>query len=196
MPIGVTGKVRGFLLKPSATFQATRKEGLSSAFQYYVVLLIIFSILVFIVYTLAFTSLPAVVSGLLPAGLGAELSVYVVFVLFVLRLYGVFLSGLMYHVFVILFGGTGGVVQTIKTVMYASTPAFVLGWIPIIAIIGDIWALILLIIGLRENQAMPTGRAILVVLIPLAFSLIFVGSLVLVVGATFYRARLHALTGV
>ncbi|NLZ29923.1 MAG: YIP1 family protein [Methanomicrobiales archaeon] len=196
MPIGVTGKVRGFLLKPSATFQATRKESLSSAFQYYVVLLIIFSILVFIVYTLAFTSLPAVVSGLLPAGLGAELSVYVVFVLFVLRLYGVFLSGLMYHVFVILFGGTEGVVQTIKTVMYASTPAFVLGWIPIIAIIGDIWALILLIIGLRENQAMPIGRAILVVLIPLAFSLIFVGSLVLVVGATFYRARLHALTGV
>jgi hypothetical protein len=194
MSIGVAEKAKGFLLKPSATFQATRAESLSSAFQYYVILLIIFSALMFIVYAAAFAAFPAVISGLLPAGFGAELSLYLVFFLFVLRLYGIFLSGLAYHVFVILFGGTQGVVQTIKTVMYASTPDVLLGWIPIISIVGAVWTLILIIIGIRENQEMPLGRAVLVLVVPLILSLISAGLLALTLGA-FYRARLRALTG-
>ncbi len=195
MPVGVAKKVKGFFLKPSATFQATRTESLSSAFQYYVILLIIFSVLVFIVYAVAFTAFPAVISGLLPAGFGAELSLFLVFSLFVIQLYGIFLSGLTYHVFVILFGGTQGVVQTIKTVMYASTPHFILGWIPIISIVGAVWTLILIIIGIRENQEMPLGRAVLVLIVPLILGLISWGLFALALGL-FYRARLRALTGI
>jgi hypothetical protein len=194
MSIGFAEKVKGFFLKPSATFQATRAESLSTAFQYYVVLLIIFSVLLFIVIAVASTAIPAITSGLLPMGFGAELSLYLVFSLFVIQLYGIFLSGLLYHVFVILFGGTQGVVQTIKTVMYASTPHFILGWIPIISIVGAVWTLILIIIGIRENQEMTLGRSILVLIVPLVLGLISWGFFALALGAL-YRARLHALTG-
>jgi len=195
MPIDVADKVKGFFLKPSATFQATRTESLSSAFQYYVILLIIFSVLVFIVFAVAFTAFPAVMSGLLPPVFGIELSLYLVFFLFVLRLYGIFLGGLAYHVFVILFGGKQGVAQTLKTVMYASTPDLLLGWIPIVSAAGAVWTLILIIIGIRENQDMSLGRAIWVVIVPVVLSLITAGLGALVMIAL-HRARLLALTGI
>ena len=195
MPIDVTGKVKGFFLKPSATFRATRTESLSIAFQYYVILSIIYSVLVFIVFAVTFTAFPGVISGLLPPGFGIELSLYLAFLLFVIHLYGVFLSGLAYHVFVILFGGKEGVVQTIKTVMYASTPDLLLGWIPIVSAAGAVWTLILIIIGIRENQEMPLGRSFWVAVIPVVLYLIsaFLGVLVLI---AFRRARLRALTGI
>jgi hypothetical protein len=46
-------KVKGFLLHPSETFQATRAETLTSAYQYYVILLIIFSVLLAIVVSVS-----------------------------------------------------------------------------------------------------------------------------------------------
>jgi hypothetical protein len=195
MPIDVAGKAKGFLLKPSATFRATKEESLSSAFQYYVILLVVFSVVTFVVYALVFTSIPAVMSGRLPEGFGAELSIYIAFFLFMVRFYGVFLTGLVYHVFVLLFGGTQGAARTIRTLMYASTPAIILGWIPIIAVVGDVWTFILFIIGIRENQDMPLGRAVLVAILPLILSLISAGLIVLAV-STLYRARLHALMGI
>jgi hypothetical protein len=195
MSVGVAEKVKGFLLNPSATFQATRTESLNTAFQYYVILLIIFHVLLFIVYAAAYTAIPAIIRMLLPAGFGVELSLFIVFFLFVIQLYGIFLSGFGYHVFVILFGGTKGVVQTIKTVMYASTPVFILGWIPIISIVGTVWTLILIIIGIRENQEMPLGRAILVLIVPLILGLITWGLFALAL-STLFLAPLRALPGI
>jgi hypothetical protein len=92
--------------------------------------------------------------------------------LFVFMLFAIFISGFYYHVFVILFGGQKGLTQTVKTVMYASTPALLLGWIPFVSFIGSVWTVILIIIGVRENQELTTGRAVLVVLVPLVLTVI------------------------
>ncbi len=194
MPTGVAGKAKGFLMRPSATFQATKRENLSSAFQYYVILLIIFSVLMSIVYAAALPFLPAVTGGRLPAGFGIESDIFIAFFLFLTRFYGVFLSGLMYHVFVILFGGAEGVGQTMKAIMYASTPALILGWIPVVAIVGDIWTLILVIIGIRENQNISLGRAVLVLVIPLILSLI--AAVLIVLTLVFHTIHLRTLMGV
>jgi hypothetical protein len=194
MPMDVAGKAKGFFLRPSATFQATKEENLSSAFQYYVILLIIFSVLMFIVYAAALTFLPAVTGGRLPTGFGVELGIPLAFFLFVIRFYGIFLSGLTYHVFVILFGGTEGVGQTMKAVMYASTPALILGWIPVVAIVGDIWTLILIVIGIRENQELPLGRAVLVLIIPLILSLI--AAMLIALTLVFHFTHLRTLMGI
>ena len=194
MPMDVAGKAKGFFLRPSATFQATKEENLSSAFQYYVILLIIFSVLMFIVYAAALTFLPAVTGGRLPTGFGVELGILLAFFLFVIRFYGIFLSGLTYHVFVILFGGTEGVGQTMKAVMYASTPALILGWIPVVAIVGDIWTLILNVIGIRENQELPLVRAVLVLIIPLILSLI--AAMLIALTLVFHFTHLRTLMGI
>ena len=69
-----------------------------------------------------------------------------------------------------------------------------LGWIPLVLIIGYIWTYILIIIGIRENQQMSTGRAILVVVVPLVLSLIFLAGLLAVAGS-FAHALLAPLPG-
>jgi hypothetical protein len=178
-------KVKGFLLKPAETFRATASESLNSAFQYYVILLIIYSILLAIVisvslgityYTLPLTGILGSNGASIMNAFTPFLVSYVLFLpylVFMVSLFGIFLSGLFYHVFVILFGGQKGVAQTVKTVMYAWTPFFLIGWIPFISIIGVIWSWILIIIGIRENQEMTYGMAALVLIVPLILSLIF-----------------------
>ena len=206
----VTEKVKGFLLKPSETFKATKKESLGTAFQYYTFLLIIFSVLYAIVSSavglsafneflsqLGSTGLIGGYSAIaLQAftGFVAALSLLMAYILFLILLLGVFLDGFFYHVFVLLFGGTKGVAQTIKTVMYASTPFFILGWIPYVSIIGAVWAWILLIIGIKENQEMALSHAILVVVIPLLLILILALIAAAVMG-TFLTAFMSILPG-
>jgi hypothetical protein len=182
-------KVKGFLLHPAETFRVTRAETLTSAYQYYVILLIIFSVLLAIVVSVSVgatywsSSVTTIASsGLLGSnGSGivkaftAFLVTYLLFLpyfLFVFMLFAIFISGFYYHVFVILFGGQKGLTQTVKAVMYASTPALLLGWIPFVSFIGSVWTVILIIIGVRENQEMTTGRAVLVVLVPLVLTVI------------------------
>jgi len=181
----IVEKVKGFLLKPAETFRATSSESLNSAYQYYVILLIIYSILLAIVisvslgvtyYTLPLTGVLGSNGASIVNAFTPFLVSYVLFIpylMFMFMLFGIFLSGFWYHVFVILFGGRKGLAQTVKTVMYAWTPFFLIGWIPFISIIGIIWSWILIIIGIRENQEMTYGMAALVLIVPLILTLIF-----------------------
>jgi hypothetical protein len=202
----IVEKVKGFLLKPAETFRATASESLNSAFQYYVILLIIYSILLAIVisvslgityYTLPLTGLLGSNGASIMNAFTPFLVSYVLFVpylAFMVMLFGIFLSGFWYHVFVILFGGKKGVAQTVKTVMYAWTPFFLIGWIPFISIIGIIWSWILIIIGIRENQEMTYGRAALVLIVPLILTLIFIIGMFAVI-ASFVGAIASILPG-
>lgn len=183
----IVEKVKGFLMAPTKTFKECKPESLGAAFRYYVVLLIIFTILYAIVsvivgmvtYTdslnqLAETGmLGSSIAELLQnlSGFIIALEIFFVYLFFLILLVGVFLDGLFYHVFVLLFGGQG-FRETIKAMMYAATPWFLLGWIPYISIIGGIWAIVLFIIGVKEFHGMTLGRAILVFLVPFVLILI------------------------
>ena len=196
--------VKGFILKPAETFRSTQGESLNSAYQYYVRLVVIYSVILFafIAASIAATGSrhPA---GTLPGGgirlmqaFGPFLETYILWLpvfLFILLLFIVFIQGFEIHVFVLLFGGQKGLVQTLKTIMYAFTPVMFLGWIPIISIVGGVWTYILIVIGIRENQEMSTGRAVLVALIPPVLSLIFFAGVITLIGP-FLRA-LAALNG-
>lgn len=184
-------ELKGFLMKPGEAFKQTKGKTLGAAYRYYVILLIIFGILFTIVaVSLGIAHFSSVVNQLatfpwigkvLSSGL-AHFSAFVVawklfasFALFLMLLFGIFLQGLWYHVFVLLFGGEKGVVQTLKTTMYAATPALLLGWIPYIWIIGLIWALVLFIIGIAENQEISIGKAVAVIIVPIILWLILIG---------------------
>jgi len=183
-------KVKGFLMAPTKAFQDSRADTLSEAFRYYFVLLVIFSILYAIVSAAigmaAFTAMLGqlaasgamgeTLAGVLQnfSGFVVAVSLFFVYLLFLLMLFGVFFSGFIYHVFVLLLGGEKGYVTTVKTIMYASTPWLLLGWIPYVSAIGALWSLILLILGIKETQEMTLGSALLVILVPLILVLILV----------------------
>jgi hypothetical protein len=184
-------EMKGFLMAPSATFRKTRVKSVAAAYQYYAALLVIFTVLFgIVVVSLGFSSFMSmanqmaaipILGGVISAAVVnfstfiISLNVFFVYLVFLALFMGIFILGLKTHVFVLLMGGEKGVVQTVKTTMYASTPALLLGWIPFVGVIGGIWSLALLVIGLKENHEMEMGNAVLVVFIPIMLWIILIG---------------------
>lgn len=79
--------------------------------------------------------------------------------------------------FVLLFGGRRGISQTVRAVVYASTPTVLTFWFPPIVGFTVMWSLVLTIVGLRQTQGLSTARAILAVFVPLT---VLTGSLLAV----------------
>jgi hypothetical protein len=187
----LVSNVKGFIMTPSATFGKTRGKSLAAAYQYFVALLVIFTVLFgIVVVSLGFSSFMTmakqmatipVLGGVISAAVMnfsnfiISLNVFFVYLVFLALFIGIFILGLKTHVFVLLMGGEKGVVQTVKTTMYASTPALLLGWIPFVGVIGCIWSLALLVIGIKENHEMEMGNAVLVVFIPIMLWIILIG---------------------
>lgn len=191
-------KIKGFLINPVETFRKQSGEHLGAAYRYYVVLLVLFSVLygivaialdmsVFNTTIASLGSIPGMEWAAYLASFGAfavSFDIFFIYVMFFISLFSIFISGLMLHCFVLLLGGEKGYSQTIKSMMYAYTPYLLFGWIPYVNIIVAVWMLALQVIGIRELQEMQTEHAVLVVLLP-AF-LVFFGFLLFgIVIATF-----------
>lgn len=202
--------VQGFLMSPAGAFKQAGTKTLGAAYQYYAMLLVIFTILYGIV-TLAVgafmfngyvqqLSMVPLIGKLLSAQLakfGAFVMVaqlFYVYMVFLLLLFGIFLVGFLLHAFVILMDGKKGVNDTLKTTMYAATPGLLLGWIPFICIIGWVWSFVLLILGFRDNNGLSFEKAIMVAVIPVVLWLVML-ALGIGVISTFMGALASLLPG-
>lgn len=179
-------KIKGFLLKPAETFQTYKSESLGAAYQYYIVLLVIFTIFFGIVavgFDLTFMTATIQTLSQVPgmewvaafSAFGAfvvAFDVFALYLMFIISIFWIFLSGLILHCFALLLDADKGYVQTIKALMYSYTPYFLFGWIPYVNIIAAVWSLVLLALGVRELQEISTGKAVLVVLIPIILAFI------------------------
>jgi len=185
-------KVKGFLMAPTETFKASKGDSLGNAFRYYTILLVIWAILAAIVWMvmgyLAFQDAIIRIGnmGFFGSQIAEALSnfgafvttfqLFTVYAFFFLSLVGVFFIAFFWHVFALLFGAKQEFKQTIKTTMYASTPFFIIGWIPYIAVIGWLWYLVLMIIGLSETQDMTIGEAAMAIVVPVI--LVIIGAVI------------------
>ncbi len=163
-------KLKGLLFNPVETFQKSREDTLGTAFAYYIVLAIVNSILI----TLLFSAVASLTPLAMLPGFTELFSPIVFVVLLVGWIVAPFIGGAWLHLFVWLLGGRKGYIQTVKAVMYAATPSQLLGWIPIVSIIGMIWGLVLEVIGIRELQEISTGRAIAAVILSVVVVLVII----------------------
>lgn len=182
----ISDKIKGFIARPAETFIAKKDESLGKAYQYYVVLLIIFSVLYGIVTILtginSFSEITAMTGDMFGpefgdaisafGGFAAAMDFFFIYLMFVMSLFTVFISGFILHCFVLMFDGEKGYRMTLKSVFYAYTPYLLLGWIPFVNIIALIWTLILQVIGIKTYHEISTGKAIMVVLLPIILFLI------------------------
>jgi hypothetical protein len=175
--------VKGFLMSPVEAFKQVQGKTVGAAFQYYALLLVIFTILFGIVNliigamvlnsSVIQVSLIPVIGNLLSTNLAkfgtflATAQLFFVYMVFLSLLFGVFVVGLFLHVFVLLMDGQKGLRETLKTTMFAATPALLLGWIPFINVIGGIWSFVLLILGFRENNGLSLEKSVIAALLPL-----------------------------
>jgi hypothetical protein len=174
--------VTGFLMSPVEAFKQVGGKTLGAAYQYYALLVLIFSIL-FGIVTLIMgavmlntlvqeVSMIPLIGRLLSVELAkfgtfiATSQLFVVYLVFLALLFGVFFVGLFLHVFVVLMDGKKSVKETLKTTMFAATPALLLGWIPFIGILGGIWSFVLLILGFRDNNGLSLEKSVIAAILP------------------------------
>jgi hypothetical protein len=183
--------VKGFILSPTETFQKVRGADLGDTLKYYLILVVINTILTVIVSLVALSAVWTMFNSLLPGlGLGAPtlagfgIVIFAILMIF-LSVVILFIAAAWLHLWVYLLGGRKGYLETLKAIAYADTPSLLLGWIPVIGIIGAIWSFILSIIGIRELHEMTTGRAAIAVI--LAVVIVFI-IIILVAAALFITA--------
>nr|QNO54564.1 hypothetical protein KENJCFKB_00024 [Methanosarcinales archaeon ANME-1 ERB7] len=152
----VVERIRGFLVSPIKTFDASKDDTFGNAAVYFITILAISAVL-------------SGITGWLVFQHGVAMIVMIVLV-FVLGILGVFIVGLWIHIWVYLFGGRKGVTQTLKALMYGATPNCLLGWIPIAGIFTVLWTLILQIVGIRQLHELSTKRAVLAVILAMVLA--------------------------
>ena len=196
--------VMGFLMSPVEAFKQVGGKTLGAAYQYYAMLVLIFSILFgFVTLIMGAVMLNTLVQevSMIPL-IGRLLSVelakfgtfiatsqlFVVYLVFLALLFGVFFVGLFLHVFVVLMDGKKSVKETLKTTMFAATPVLLLGWIPFIGILGGIWSFVLLILGFRDNNGLSLEKSVIAAILPVVLWWIL-----LILGATMISSFFGAL---
>jgi len=163
-------KVKKYMLSPTKTFKAEKKTKLEDAFKYGLIGLAIYSLL----NGLIFMAMP---SATLPlAGVAAFIAIFVFLVIF--GFIAMLIGSLWLHLWAYIFGARKGLKQTIKSIFYANTPNYYLGWIPFINILSGIWSLVLQVIGLVHLQKLSTMRAIGAVFIAIIIPLIILVAIV------------------
>ena len=180
--------MKGFLLTPVETFRTVRDTDLGDSLKYYLILLAINAVLSAIVSLAIASAVGTTITSIftqagipLPAVTGAGvigIALMMIIVQFVL----VFIGAAWLHVFVWLLGGRRGYLQTLKAIIFGSTPTMLFGWIPFIGFLAGLWSLVLGIFGLQELQNMTTLKALLaiffsimiVILIAIAIASFFV----------------------
>jgi hypothetical protein len=157
--------VKGFILSPVENFHKVGPADLGDTLKYYLILLVINTVLTVIVSLVALSAVWAAINALFPSlGLGAPtlagfgIVIFAILMIFVYLLL-LFIGAGWVHIWVYILGGRKGYMQTLKAIAYGDTPNLLLGWIPVVSIIGAIWSFVLWIIGVRELHEMSTGRA-------------------------------------
>ena len=162
----ITRTFKGLLLNPSEEMKKLREEPLEEAFVYYLVLSAVFVVLmavasvIFMAVTLHASSIFLLVY-LVGYLIGGYIGCFI----------GLIIGSIILHVFVYCLGGRKGLEATIKAAIYSFTPIALIGWIPVVGIIGSIWSLVLEAIAIRDLHEISTARAVIAVILTILFIL-------------------------
>jgi len=158
MQKGMFQKCKEIISKPSSFFKSLDEKGVKAAFYYSAVLSLV-SLILGLGYGFLTDSTYSTIWGYL-----------VLYWPFSVALN--FLIALILHLFVKLFRGKGPYSKTYQLYIYASTPSFLLGWIPYVSFLGSVWMLVLLVIGTMHMHKLSRARTIWLYAVVLAFELI------------------------
>ncbi|VVB87898.1 Yip1 domain protein [uncultured archaeon] len=177
---------KGILTEPSKTFDALKGESIGEALKYYAVIVAIYSAIYAVLISLLFGSMFRQFGVMMGIGFGPAGAVAIFLMMFIFGIIGIIIGGAIFHIFVYLAGGRKGINQTIKAVIYGSTPGLLLGWIPLVGLIAGVWSLILEVVGIRQLHEMTTGKAVLAVVLLLVVIVIITVILAAVIAAFFF----------
>jgi hypothetical protein len=174
--------IKGFILSPVETFLKVKDTDYPDTIRYFLVLVLIYTILSIPVMLVLLPS--AWFSGvftLLGIGTLAGFGIVIFAVMMIIAaLVFLFIWAAWLHFWVYIFGGRKGYRETLKALAFGETPALLLGWIPVLGILAWIWSVILSILGIHKLHDISTARALGAVVVAMLIPL-----LVLVLLASF-----------
>ncbi|WP_165394822.1 YIP1 family protein [Methanofollis fontis] len=153
----VLRRAAGMLFRPAETFRDINNGSLKDAFLFYAALLLLNAVLSTLLAFVIMRGVSiggSVIGGSVWMGLpGAFFGTLVSGFIFLCA------GGLLLHLLVGIVGGGRPINPTFGVLMYGATPYLLLGWIPIADLIGGVWMIGTVIIGIREVHGMPARRA-------------------------------------
>jgi hypothetical protein len=173
MALSFLDKIVGFLARPAETFRAVRDETLSDAAIYYLLLLILTSVLGGLMVYLGLAVMDG--SGLgINAVPGDPMSfVWALIFVYFWGLFTLVIWSIVLQIGAKALGGRGEFEDAFKVAVYAQTPFLLLGWIPVVGfILTQLWAVWLTVIGVRELYGVDTGKAAGVAVVALVLYLL------------------------
>lgn len=165
--------IKGMLTDPTKTFEAVRENTLGEAVLYFIAWTVIF-----ILGSVALTELFGMDGGVYPIleNLGDGSILGTVFTLMILLFLVVFLMVVVVWLInfaCALFGARNGYDETAKSLIYGSTPGYILGWLPFLLLIPLAWSIVNQGIGFKVLHGLTTKRVISVTLSIIMISILF-----------------------
>ena len=166
--------IKGFVLSPVETFQKVRDTDYGNSLVYFLVLVLINTVLSVPIMLVTLSSMWTVFNGMFQRLGFGTLTGFGIVMFAVMMIIGalvlLFIGAAWLHLRVYLFGGRKCYRETLKALAFGETPALLQGWISLVGMLGGIWSLVLFIQGVRELHGISTNRAlgavILAVMIP------------------------------
>lgn len=90
----------------------------------------------------------------------------------IVSIVGLFISALVIHLFVMVFGGKGSFSGTFNVVAYSMAPYVLLSILPVVGLFAMFFTAFLLVVGLMKVHSMNGFKAVFSVLIPLVIFMI------------------------
>jgi len=165
----VWDKVVGFMRSPTEAFNGVKDEDWRSSVKHYFKLLVIFAILQTVLFKIIpkyyeiITSLITTFLPIRPFVHWPPISGF--FYILIGELITIPVASLLTHICTFVLGGKKGLGQTIKSMTYGSTPWLLLGWLPFVGIIFEIWSLVVSIEGIRRLHEISLGKAITAIML-------------------------------
>lgn len=187
-------RVQAFTTAPTKAFEKETKTSLNEAVLYGLKGLAfkgILAVLATLLWKIASGSLTGI------SGLTAALVMFLAVTLGGFTLYLVI--GVWYHLWAYLLGAKKGISHTIKTIFFAATPDYVVGWIPYFNVVSSAWTFILIGVGLitsyTKTQSLPLGRAVSAFLLALMIPVVLAYVIMLVLASTMTELASNGLWG-
>jgi hypothetical protein len=159
---GVFSKVRGVLTDYRDFFESSgSRVGLGYSVLYFLGIVAVYLAIVSVVYVFTYDSgvqvAPLWESVLVAVFVGMLFSVVFLFVL----------SGFVY-LLARLLKGSGNFVDTVAITSFSSTPAYLLGWVPLLGILAIAYSVVIQIKGVEVKHKLSSLKSVVCVLVPFA----------------------------
>ncbi|MCK9581346.1 MAG: YIP1 family protein [Methanoregula sp.] len=156
----LVARAKGFLQSPVETFRQSKNDEPLAVFMYFGALLVFNAIISAGIAALGMATMP--MNGM---SYGLAFPVRIFFMMLVGGFIVMLVFAAWLHLWVYIFGGRKGIMQTANALIYGSTPSLLLGWIPIIGFIFTLWSVVICILGIRELHEVSSMKATLAVAI-------------------------------